>query len=224
MSGGSRLELLVDIFTQPAQRAQPLANLTVRQFIEAILTEFAEIEYLGTNSESYELQRVATGEVLDFNAPLQGQVQAGEHVRLEERDPPQPTGTWRPSHGIYLRERDERGARRVHRIGWVPAFVGRPASNDSDSLLAVNLQHSPTGMRVSRRHLRVFEHQGQYFIEMVSDNPTTLLRDGMPPYPLTPEHPTEIRAGDVIQFDRSGIYLRFLVRPRLEDVAVANAS
>lgn len=221
---GSRLDLQIDIFNLPAQRAQPLASLTVRQLIAAILSEFGEVEFLGTNSESYELHRLSTGAVLEFDAPLQSQVQSGDHLRLEERESPQPTGTWQPTDHLYMRERDERGTRRVHRIGWVPALVGRPASNDSDALLAVNLQHAPTGMRVSRRHLRLFEHQGQYFVEMISDNPTTLLREAMPPYPLTLEHPTEVRAGDLIQFDRSGIYLRFLVRPRLEAVPEPNAS
>lgn len=212
-----RLDLLIDVFEHEAQRALPLQGLTVRQMIDSILQEFAEIEHLGRVSSAYQLVRAEGGEPLEMEAPLHAQLRAGDHVRLVEREIPTPSATWRPIHSLYLRERDERGT--VHRVGWLPAFIGRPLLDESDEHLAVNLQEAPTGMRVSRRHLRLSEEGGRYFVEALSENPATLQRAGEAPTALLPEHPTELRAGDTILLDRSNIHLRFLVRERPETLS-----
>ncbi len=224
MSGSARIALEIDVFEKPAQPALALQDLTPRQLIASILHEFAELEYLGCSPEQYRLVKTSDGVALDEGAPIGTQVRTGERLVLVEVEAPLPAGTIRPSRPIYFREY---ATGTTYAVGWQPAIIGRSSENVAQNeLVAVDLKGLRTGAMISRRHVRLTEEQGRFYVESISPNPLLLRRAvpeappengadaGNQPAPLTPESGRrEIRPGDMLVFERAGIELKLVVRP-----------
>lgn len=205
----TRLDLRIDVFEKIEQRALALPNLTPPEIVEAILQEFRELEYLGNRPADYLLIKAKEKTPLENEDPLQKQVANGEQLVLFEKELPIPAGTRRFSQPVYLREQ---ASGRVYKLHWQPALIGRPdQSQPHNDWIAVNLETHPAGLRVSRRQARLTEEGGRYFIESLSNNPTSLKTgDGKTISVGTDKHP--LRHGDVIYFERSNISLKFIVR------------
>jgi hypothetical protein len=207
----ARLELLIDIFDHVAQRAVALAALLPVELVEAVIEEFHEIEFLGTNPAHYQLLKAATRAPLDEQVPLGEQLTTGELLALVEREEPLPPGTKRPSRPIYLREQSS-GA--VYKLHWQPAIIGRPdATKQDDQQLAVNLTHHAAGQRVSRRHARIIEASGQFYVEQLAQNPT-IVRDSQNLTTRVERDQRLIQNGDTIVLEHSQIALKFIVRDK----------
>lgn len=212
MSNEQRIELFIDIFEQPKQRAQALATLTPPELIDAVLQEFTELPYLGDEQSRYQLYKAASQEQLHRDIPLAEQVNDGEQLLLREQEMPLPATTIRPSRRLYLREPS---SRKVFPIQWVPAIIGRGDPSQPDNAqVAVDLEQFPTGPRVSRRHAVITEKDGQFYVASLSANATTVKpangADGEP-YPIAQE-PVAIDMGQRIHLERSGIDLQVIVR------------
>ena len=210
MSGSqTRLELRIDVLDKKDQRALALPTLTVPQFLDAILTEFSEIEYLGNVASDYQLEKASDGTPLDDSTPIGQQVGNGASLVLVERERPLPELTMRPSQDVYLREQT---TGKVFKLCWQPAIVGRLAeSQPYNELVAVDLNPYGTALRVSRRHLQITEDAGQFFVENLSKNPALLLRNQDKPAAITAA-PLPLQPGDIIELDRADIMLKFIVR------------
>lgn len=206
----ARIELFIDVFDQAAQRALALADLTPPQLVKAILQEFHSLEYLSDEPANYYLVKAESGEPLSAEQPLSAQVHPQERLALVEREEPLPAGTHRPAWPIYLREMREGKAFKIH---WLPAIIGRHSeSQPYDERVAVDLRSYPTGLRVSRRHVKLSDDGERFYIENMANNPVLLISTQRPG-PLQVEmQPQPIAAGDIIRLERSGIELKFIVR------------
>ena len=205
----ARLELRVDVFEKTNQPALALPNLTPPQLIEAILQEFRELEYLGASPSDYQLRKAQDRSSLVDEQPLGGQLKPGERLMLVENGVPLPAGTKPPSQPLYLREQT---TGRVYKLNWLPALIGRiDKSQPGNEQIAVDLEGYKTGLRVSRRQAQITEENGQFLIESMSGNPTTIKNsDGTSGAPISGKHP--LRHGDTIYLERSNIALKFIVR------------
>jgi hypothetical protein len=204
-----RLELRVDVFEETDQKALSLPNLTPPQFVEAILQEFRELEYLSDSPSGYRLFKEGAESPLEDEDELSDQVVNGDRLVLVENELPPPAGSERPNNSIYLREQV---TGRVYKLHWQPAVIGRPDKNQPhNDMLAVNLESYKTGLRVSRRHAQITENNGQYFIRGMSRNPTSIRDDAGNTIPVTSEN-RPLQDGDVIHLERSNIALKFIVR------------
>lgn len=216
----SRVELMVDVLDRPGQRALALPVLTPEEFIAATLQEFRDVELLGTDPRAYVLVDAASGAELERTRPFEELNAAGLlHVQLRERAVPLPKGARAPSQPIYL-EDPNTGA--VHKLNWLPAIIGRPdATQPNNHLLAVDLQSSPSGLRVSRRHAMITEDGGRFAVQTLSGNPVTLRRnDGSSEAVFG--RPVPLQSGDVLYLNRSEIALTFLIRqPGIAEAAAA---
>ncbi|MCB9420415.1 MAG: FHA domain-containing protein [Ardenticatenaceae bacterium] len=210
MSGSQkRLELRVDVFEKTEQRALPLPNLTPPEFIEAILQEFRELEYLSDSPANYRLLKAADKSPLDTEEKLDQQLAKGDRLVLIEEETPLPHGTQRPTHPIYLREQV---TGKVYKLHWQPAIIGRPDKNQAlNDMVAVDLERYKTGLRVSRRHVQISEQDGQYFIHSMSRNPTFIKDEEGNMTPVT-EEKRPLQNGDIIVLERSSIALKFIIR------------
>lgn len=210
-AGKDRLDLTIDVLELPAQHAAALWTLSPQELIAATLQEFGELEQLGIDPGDYQLLDAQSGAPLD-EKPLDDLFakDAKEiHLKLVEKLPATPRGAQPAPDPIYLREQ---ATGRVYRLGWLPAIVGRPDRNLPDNqLLAVNLEALPTGLRVSRRHVRLSEQGGQYFVQRMSGNPTLLRRATGETINLLDASRTPIDHGDMIVLERSQITLKFLI-------------
>jgi pSer/pThr/pTyr-binding forkhead associated (FHA) protein len=225
-----RVSLKIDVFDKPAQTAQALKELTPQQLIGAILGEFHELEYLSDSPADYRLVRADTGAPLENNAQLADQTWDNMHLRLEELDSYLPEGTERPSRPIYLRELRTGKSYKIH---WQPAIVGRSSEGQPfNRRIAVDLRNYPTGLRASRRHLHIEEEGDSYILDVVSNNPVTLIRDGQEVVTAATHGRIPLRNGDTIRLDRSEIQLKFIVRggdtpsaaPQAEPAVIADVS
>lgn len=209
MSGNQgRLELFVDIFGLKKQRALALPTVSPPELIDSILQEFRELEYLGRRGEAYRLMKVKDRTPLDNDAPLDRQVQSQEQLILLEHVLPLPANATRPSRPIYLREQP---MGEVYKLHWCPAIIGRPDSSGGNDLLAANLAFHPMALRVSRKHARITEENGQFFIESLSQNPTSIKdRQGVQTRVGDQKHP--LHNGDLISLDHSQIQLKVVIR------------
>lgn len=208
-AASKRLELQIDVPDCGRQRALALAELTSAELITAVLQEFQEIEYLGTDSADYRLVMADDSGELDPVADLGAQLSNGAILRLEERPVALPAGAQPVKQGLYLREQ---GTGRVYKLAWLPAIVGRAdATLPNNQLVAVNLDGLPTGLRVSRRHLRLTQAGGDYFVECLSGNPATLRRPGGVAVVLD-KSKQPLSPGDLLVLDRSEIILKVIVR------------
>lgn len=206
-AGQARVELLIDLYGLRGQRALALPGLLPAELVAAVLAEFRELEQLGERAGEYALVRADTGAPLDEATPVGRQVPAGARLVLVEREVALPAGAARPSRPLYLREQGGQ----VYRLTWLPALIGRPDPKlPGDELLVVNLEGHAAGLRVSRRHARVLEREGAYFVEGLSQNPTAVRRAGGGLVQVG-EAPVALADGDVILLERSQIALKLLV-------------
>jgi pSer/pThr/pTyr-binding forkhead associated (FHA) protein len=94
-------------------------------------------------------------------------------------------------------------------------MIGRRSENrPQNELVAVDLRSYPSGLRVSRRHVRLTEQNGVFFVENLSksNNEVLLLsQDQAAPTPVAAD-PVPIAPGDVIRLERSDIELKLIVR------------
>ena len=104
MADYSRLEITLDVFNLTNQRAQPLANLTTTEFIDATLDEFGEVDYLSNQPEQYELIDVSNSEPLRDDVPLGEQIGNDAHLALIDRQLPIPRGARPLKDDVYVRE------------------------------------------------------------------------------------------------------------------------
>ncbi len=213
----AKLELLVDVLDrEQEQLAVALPDLRPGEFIEAILAEFQEIEYLSRDPWHYRLRRVENGEYLDDDQSLEAQLVKNARVALVERPLDLPPGTSAPPERIYLREQSS-GA--VYPLRWLPAIIGRlDSSLGQNELVAVNLEPYTTGLRVSRRHARIDYEDGDYVIDNLSNNGTTLIR-GTEEFRLQRGRKRGLHDGDLIRLDRSELTLRFMRLQNSDDNA-----
>ena len=217
-SAESRRKLRIDIFEKKDQEALALITLTPPALIAAILQEFQELEYLSNQAATYQLQKASDGQALSDDLTLT-QLAENERLVLVERSLPAPSGARPPSQALYLREErsnpGEEQSQQLYPLHWLPAIIGRPDSNRPDNaLLAVNLEKAANGLglRVSRRHARIEEENGRYFVvslapnnpiyHLTADDQRTLLTEAK--HPLHP--------GDRLYLEGSELTLKFLVR------------
>jgi hypothetical protein len=206
------LELRIDIFDRPNQRAQVLGELRPRELVSSILEEFGdELDYLGADPDVYWLRKARENERLENEATLEDQVRTGDHLVLEEADPDLPAHARRPSQPIYLQDGLTQNA---YRIPWLPAIIGRPDPELPDNeLVAVDLSTHPAGSRVSRRHLKLWEENGEYWVQATSANPASLVRDRGVEIPVPAGNERErLNPQDILRLDRADITLKFIVR------------
>lgn len=210
MSGSKkRLKLRVDVFEQTNQLARPLPDLTPPEFIEAILQEFRELEYLSDSPADYALLNADDQSPLLAEEKLNQQLPNEGRLVLVEAETPLPNSTKRPTHPIYLREQV---SGKVYKLHWLPAIIGRPDKNQAlNDQVAVDLERYKTGLRVSRRHAQITEKDGQYFIHSLSRNPTALKNGDGDILPVT-EEKRPLTNGDIIHLERSNIALKFIIR------------
>ncbi len=203
-----RIELKINVLNLPEQRAHALVDLTPAELVAAILQEFREIEILDTEPAGYRLVRQADQRPLEDGTPLEAQVQEGDHLQLVETPTPIPKGALKSDAELYLRDLT---TNRVFKLGWLPAVIGRDDPHlPQNQLVAVNLASFRTGLRVSRRHARVVQQDGEYFIEPLSGNPTAIRVGDNKQERLTPGR-TPLGHGDTIVLERSEIALKFIV-------------
>lgn len=210
----TQLDLKIDIFSAPAQRAVVLANLRPPQLVAAIIAEFCGDEnqpLLDTQADRYYLARGRDAPPLVDDLSLESQhVVDGEQLVLLEHEPPQPTGTDRPKRPIYLRHQP---SARVYRLHWLPALVGRPAGQSADNdRLALNLAGFPRSDWVSRHHAQISEQDGAVLLTNLAENNPIVVRspDGTDTR-VRSRVPTPIRHKDAIVFIHSGIELQLLI-------------
>lgn len=204
----SRLELRIDIFDHPVQRALALPNLRPAELIAAVIAEFDEIEYLGGNPAQYQLLKTSGKTLLDENLPLGKQLVSGEQLTLAEREHPLPQGTKRPSRPIYLRDQTS-GA--VYKLQWLPAIIGRPDTGRQDNeRIAIDVSDHDTGQRVSRRHVQIVESNGQFYAEHLAQNPT-LVKNSAGVTTRVERERQPIDNGDVIVLENSQISFKVIV-------------
>jgi hypothetical protein len=210
MSGSQkRLDVRVDVFEKTEQHALPLPDLTPPEFVEAILQEFRELEYLSDSPDSYRLLKASDQSPLIVEEKLGQQVINGDRLVLVEEEAPLPDNTKPPTHPIYLREQI---SGKVYKLHWLPAIIGRPDKNQPlNDQVAVDLEPYKTGLRVSRRHAQITEKDGQYFIHSMSRNPTSIKgSDG--DMVAVSEEKRPLHNGDIIHLERSNIALKFIIR------------
>jgi hypothetical protein len=201
----------VDIFEVKNEPAKALPELTPPELVDAILQEFRELEYLSDNPNDYQLViKEKDFPRLKNDTPLAGQpLGAGQLILVEKMPRKFPAGTERPTRHVYLREQT---AGKVYKLHWQPAIIGRPDnSQDQNNWIAVNLEPFETGLRVSRRHAKITEEDGQYYIEGLSRNPTSIKDAKGNTRPITGKKEL-LQDGETILLERSNIALKFIMR------------
>jgi hypothetical protein len=206
------LEVHIDVFDQLNQRAQVLPELSPAELVGAILEEFGEeLDYLGSDAGKYRLRKVQTAEGLDEHKTLGELLVDGDRLVLEEQDEELPPGARRPVRPIYLQDVS---SGQSFRIAWQPAIVGRSDSDlAANDLVAVDLSTAAGGSRVSRRHIKLWEEQDDYYVQAASNNPVVVVREDGTEV-VVPQAPgsQRIASRELIRLDRSGLTLKFIVR------------
>ncbi|MEZ4864319.1 MAG: FHA domain-containing protein [Caldilineaceae bacterium] len=206
----TRRKLRIDVFAQHEQQALALPLLKPPALINAILTEFAGIDYLSNNPAHYQLVKTAERTPLDDELPIGEQVADDTQLTLVESAVTPPKGAQRPSAPIYLRE-VQSGA--VYKLHWQPAIIGRPTDAlPNNEWIAVNLESYPSGMRVSRRHAQILEEEGAFFVQSLSPNNPLYLRNSAGQETLVTATQTPLHHGDLLWLEGSDITLKFIIR------------
>ncbi len=205
----ARLELLIDVFEHAAQRAIALPTLLPTELVAAVIAEFQEIEFLGSDPARYQLINSATRAALNEQVGVGKQLAAGGRLALVEREEPLPPGTQPPSRPIYLRDQS---SGTVYKLGWQPAIIGRTDATQQDNQqIAVNLSTHDAGQRVSRRHARIVESKGQFYVEQLAENPT-IVKNAQGATTRVERDRCRIQNGDTLMLENSQIALKFIVR------------
>ena len=204
----SWLELHVSLFEKRQQRVLVLPTIKPPLLVRSILQEFRGLEHLGQQVDEYVLVKFVNGhqkKVLKLGIPLGKQVNNGDHLGLIEIVPSRALQS--PTR-LYLRELTSGTLYKLHRL---PAVIGRwDGTTPQAQTVAVNLQEHSQGLRVSRCHAIIDGAEGGYFIKRMSNNPTSIRRDGKT-RPV-PEERQQLLSGDIIRLERSNIELKFSVR------------
>ncbi|HEX8597826.1 MAG TPA: FHA domain-containing protein [Chloroflexia bacterium] len=208
-SDRTRLEVRIDVLDLEDQRALAEPELAPGELIAAIVEEFRDLEYLSSTPGDYRLLKSSDGSLLVDDVPIGEQLAQKERLILTEKERPLPEGATLATRQVYLREKDWG---RVFRLHWFPAIIGRPDVGSVDNeRLAVDLADHPQGIRVSRRHAKITEEAGQYYIESLSQNKTFIEdRDGTRTLLTATRLPLE--HGASIYLDGSQVTLKFIVR------------
>jgi len=217
-SSEARRKVRIDIFEKKEQEALALLTLTPPALITAILQEFHELEYLSNQATAYQLQKASDGQVLPDDLTL-AQLAENERLVLVERMKDAPSGARPPSQALYLREErsnpGEEQNQQLYPLHWLPAIIGRPDSNLKDNaLLAVNLEKAANGLglRVSRRHARIEEENGAYFVTSLAPNNPTYHLTADNQRTLLTETKRPLHPGDRLYLEGSELTLKFLVQ------------
>ena len=165
------IDVKIDVFEHPDQRARVLESLTPAGLIQEILKEFDDIT--ADAPEKYAIYLKGMERPLNANYTMtQLDIQPQDelvfdYVRKTIRQMLQ------PSQYAMLRE-DTSG--KSFDIQWQPAVIGRPTNEvDHDITLAVNVQLIPNGMTISRKHAQITFSDGKYYIEMLAENNLLIL-------------------------------------------------
>ena len=213
-AANKRIDLYVDVFEELEQLASARRELMPDELIKAILLEFQELTYLTDDPAQYDLVRLDTDEPLDPAVSIGAQLRDGIRLKLVERRLQPPRRAAVPPANLYL---TDQATGKVYRLPWLPAIVGRDDKNQpQNDLVAVDLSSSPTGLRVSRRHVMISGDTDGYSVACLSSNPATVIR-GEAQQPLTAGKLQDLEDGDFILLDRSNIRLRFMVRKPAQD-------
>jgi hypothetical protein len=199
------LELTFDVFDETEQRASVRRGLTVAQLIQAIINEFEDLD--GRAANLYGLYPEGGQRPLEASKTLTEQgVQPGDRLVFSwARDPLRQLR--RPlTHGPQF-ALQEVSSQVLFALEWQPAIIGRPDADAAhNELLAINLKWLPGALRVSRRHARITEQNGTYYLEGLAERNPTLLNGQR--LSLGRKYP--LRVGDTIGLGTSNIQLVFL--------------
>ena len=201
------LELSFDVFDETEQRASVRRSLTVAELIAEIVNEFEDLD--GRLPGLYGLYPEGGQRPLEESKTLTEQgVQPGDRLVFGwARDPLRQLR--RPITGGSQFALQEVTSQVLFGLEWQPAIIGRPDADAAhNELLAVNLKWLPGSRRVSRRHARITEQGGAYYLEALADkNPTTL--NGRQ---LSLGRKYQLQVGDTIGLGISNIQLVFVQR------------
>jgi pSer/pThr/pTyr-binding forkhead associated (FHA) protein len=196
------LEVVVAVFDETDQRASVRRSLTVAKLIQAILSEFQELD--DETPEHYGLYPEGGGRPLERNKTLADQgVQPGDRLVFSwARDPFRQLR--RPlTEGVSF-ALQEVTTQVLFPIEWQPALIGRPDRDPAhNELLAVNLEYLSGSRRVSRRHAQITERAGVWYLEALAPMNPTLLKGQR----LSLGREYQIHSGDAIDLGNSGITL-----------------
>jgi pSer/pThr/pTyr-binding forkhead associated (FHA) protein len=196
------LDLIVDVFDNTGQRARVKKALTTGELIGEILREFDDLDQ--KTPEAYALFLRGEEKPLERGLSMeQLNIQDHDELVFKHARPSERQSSAAGSKQYYLLEVLTRAR---HEIRWQPAIIGRPDNNPShNELLAINLQNSPGGMSISRRHAQVTFEGEQYFLETLSATNPTFLNDAL----LVVQSKIPLQPGDHIFLGSSRIELVF---------------
>jgi pSer/pThr/pTyr-binding forkhead associated (FHA) protein len=199
------LELSFDVFDETEQRASVRPTLTVAELILEILNEFEDLD--GRRPDLYGLYPEGSQRPLERGKTLTEQgVQPGDRLAFSwARDPLRQLR--RPlTQGAQFALQDA-ASQVLFGLEWQPAIIGRPDADPAhNELLAVNVKWLSGSRRVSRRHARITEQGGVYYLEGLAENNPTLLNG----HQLSPGRKYQLRKGDTIGLGISNIQLVFV--------------
>lgn len=200
MTEDEYVEIQIKILEETHQRVRVKRSLTIARLIEEILKEFEGME--NSNPQMYAITARGSEKPFSDQTTLarldirsQDELEF-RYARLSSRR------LLKPEQYFYLK--DENGL--MHEVTWYPAVIGRPtAALDENNLLAVNLQSTRDGQKISRRHAQITFVDGLFYLEALSaENPTYLNND---PNPISSVK--TISNGDQIYLGKPRIKLAF---------------
>ena len=196
------LELIIDVFDNTGQRARVKKALTAGELVGEILREFDDLDQ--KTPEAYALFLRGEEKPLERGLSMeQLNIQDHDELVFKHAMPSERQSSAAGSKQFYLVEVLS-GTR--HEIRWQPAILGRPDNNPShNQLLAINLQNSPGGMSISRRHAQVTFEGERYYLEALSATNPTFLND----MALPVQSRTQLKSGDHIFLGSTRIELVF---------------
>lgn len=195
------LELTFDIFDETGQRASVRPSLRVAQLIDAVLSEFSDLE--AGDPAAYALSLAGSPVPLDPHASLIDQgIQSGDRLVFgwAQKAHASPRHPLSQPGKVALKEA---GSGRLFPITWQPARIGRPDTGEHNELLAVDLSWLPSAVSVSRQHAQVIEREGVYFLEVLAAHNVTRLNGR----PLAQGSATRLANGDRIELGQGGVVL-----------------
>jgi hypothetical protein len=199
------LTLTFDVFDETEQHASVRRGLTVAQLIREIIDEFEDLD--GRRPDLYGLYPEGRQRPLEPSKTLTEQgVQPGDRLVFAwARDPLRQLR--RPlTHGPQF-ALQEASSQVLFALEWQPAIIGRPDADAAhNELLAANLKWLPGALRVSRRHARITEQNGTYYLESLAEKNPTFLNGQR----LSLGRKYHLRAGDTIGLGASNIQLVFV--------------
>lgn len=175
------LTITSDLFDDNThQEASVRRNLSVRALITEIQREFSlpPGNYVLAHSTGDPLEVDKTMEQLNIQTGVEllfSRQQRQFSRELERRGDAFFRAIAREHHATV----QEKQTGQVFSIEWQPAIIGRPDAQDPTSAetIAVNLGTFEAARSVSRKHARITEQDGQYYLEGMAKNNPTYLND-----------------------------------------------